>query len=89
MRSGPGQDPIVIERHITRDGNDWKINGKTAIQRTVVETVKKLNIMLDNLCQFLPQDRVVEFAAYVLWDLSLHRCIFFCGDWLVELEHLT
>lgn len=30
--------------------------------RDVSEIVKGLNIQLDNLCQFLPQDKVVEFA---------------------------
>lgn len=28
----------------------------------VKEMAKELNIQLDNLCQFLPQDMVVEFA---------------------------
>jgi chromosome segregation ATPase len=31
-------------------------------QAKVVEAVSALNIQLDNLCQFLPQDRVVAFA---------------------------
>lgn len=38
------------------------IAGNTAKMGDVTDIVKQYNIQLDNLCQFLPQDKVVEFA---------------------------
>ena len=40
-------------------------------QGKVVEAVAELNIQLDNLCQFLPQDRVVAFAQMSPCELLL------------------
>jgi chromosome segregation ATPase len=37
--------------------------GKGVPKSQVTELVKKLNIQVDNLCQFLPQDKVSNFAA--------------------------
>ena len=55
---------IVIQRIFRRTDNQntWRINGKVETQREVLQTVRKFNIQVDNLCQFLPQDRVAEFA---------------------------
>ena len=39
----------------------FKISGG-ATQKDVVETVGLMNVQMNNLCQFLPQDKVVEFA---------------------------
>jgi structural maintenance of chromosomes protein 5 len=59
-----GGNPI-IRRVIKRDGNKsiWYINGSQATQKEVLQLVHSFYIQIDNLCQFLPQDRVVEFAA--------------------------
>ncbi|KAI9226884.1 MAG: P-loop containing nucleoside triphosphate hydrolase protein [Piptocephalis tieghemiana] len=40
----------------------WQINGQPSTLRKVVGLTKKLGIHVDNLCQFLPQDRVASFA---------------------------
>lgn len=37
--------------------------GSLVPKKKIKELVDKLNIQVDNLCQFLPQDRVVNFAA--------------------------
>jgi len=37
--------------------------GKTATYKSVQQLMKSFSIQIDNLCQFLPQDRVAEFAA--------------------------
>jgi chromosome segregation ATPase len=47
------------------------MNGAVVNQTKVAEAVEALNIQLDNLCQFLPQDRVVEFAAMQPRELLL------------------
>ncbi|KAF7187362.1 Structural maintenance of chromosomes protein 5 [Pseudocercospora fuligena] len=61
----------VITCIINRDGGkgddkktSFKINGRKSTRKAVQELCKKnYSIQVDNLCQFLPQDRVVEFAA--------------------------
>lgn len=40
----------------------WFINKKSTTQKVVEEQVAALNIQVGNLCQFLPQDKVGEFA---------------------------
>ncbi|KXT18878.1 hypothetical protein AC579_3575 [Pseudocercospora musae] len=61
----------VITCIINRDGGKgddkkttFKINGRKSTRKAVQELCKNdYSIQVDNLCQFLPQDRVVEFAA--------------------------
>lgn len=55
---------IIINREIHVDNNQslWMINGKHCNQRAVEEEVKLLRIQVSNLCQFLPQEKVGEFA---------------------------
>ena len=56
---------VVIRSTIRREGNKtmFSVNGKPQNKKTVVELARSLSIQIDNLCQFLPQDKVVEFAA--------------------------
>jgi chromosome segregation ATPase len=56
--------PHVIRRKIKTSDNSsvWYLNGRESQLKDITELVKSLNIQLDNLCQFLPQDKVVEFA---------------------------
>lgn len=41
----------------------YRKKGKKASKAEVKKTVDDLNIQVDNLCQFLPQDKVVSFAG--------------------------
>ncbi|EPS40518.1 hypothetical protein H072_5608 [Dactylellina haptotyla CBS 200.50] len=54
----------TIKRRIGRDSSSqfW-IDGKKQTRGAVGKLTKLMNIQIDNLCQFLPQDRVVEFAG--------------------------
>ena len=63
-QDGDRQNP-VIRTVIKREGNKthFSINGKPSNRKNVLSLVKPFSIQIDNLCQFLPQDRVVEFAA--------------------------
>ena len=56
--------PTVVKREIKRkDGSSrWWLNGVPMNQERVKREMTQLGVQLDNLCQFLPQDRVVEFA---------------------------
>ena len=60
-------DPLnyVVRSRIIRDGNsrEWWLNNKKTSLKAVQELTKSLSIQIDNLCQFLPQDKVSEFAA--------------------------
>ncbi|KAF7588677.1 Structural maintenance of chromosomes protein 5 [Aspergillus hancockii] len=58
------RNPVVC-RTIKRDGNksSFTLNGKTASRAQVLELARSFSIQIDNLCQFLPQDKVSEFAA--------------------------
>lgn len=55
----------IIKRTIQKEGNksSWMINGRQSNQKEVQKLAMSFKIQIDNLCQFLPQDRVVEFAA--------------------------
>eukprot|EP00198_Chlamydomonas_reinhardtii_P001035 XP_001690370.1 structural maintenance of chromosomes protein 5B [Chlamydomonas reinhardtii] len=58
-----------LEELVQRYSTDYKINGKDATQKDVDKLVKRLNIQFDNLCQFLPQDKVQSFAAMDKYEL--------------------
>ncbi|KAI2637797.1 P-loop containing nucleoside triphosphate hydrolase protein [Hypomontagnella submonticulosa] len=55
----------VIRMQIRKEDNKtkWWLNGKDSTHQTVKGLVNELRIQIDNLCQFLPQDRVAEFAG--------------------------
>ncbi|XP_077370284.1 structural maintenance of chromosomes protein 5 isoform X1 [Festucalex cinctus] len=55
---------IIINREIHAKTNQsvWRLNGKTCNQKTVEEEIKALQIQVNNLCQFLPQEKVGQFA---------------------------
>ncbi|EFQ97189.1 chromosomes protein 5 structural maintenance [Nannizzia gypsea CBS 118893] len=63
-REGMNQNPIIC-RTIKREGNKstFTINGQSVRQNVVLSLAKSFSIQIDNLCQFLPQDKVSEFAA--------------------------
>jgi chromosome segregation ATPase len=65
LAAGPGMASNPIVRRIIRKSDSksifW-INGKHAGKNAVLALCKQFSIQIDNLCQFLPQDRVVEFA---------------------------
>ncbi|PHH87942.1 hypothetical protein CDD83_8210 [Cordyceps sp. RAO-2017] len=66
----------VVRVQIRREQNSqkWWLNGKETTQKAVQALMQSLKIQVDNLCQFLPQDRVVEFAACTPVDL-LHETL--------------
>uniref|UniRef100_A0A674GFH6 Structural maintenance of chromosomes protein 5 n=1 Tax=Taeniopygia guttata TaxID=59729 RepID=A0A674GFH6_TAEGU len=57
-------DNIIITReiYVVNNTSVWFINGKPATLKMVEEQIAALNIQVDNLCQFLPQDKVGEFT---------------------------
>ncbi|BDA44497.1 Structural maintenance of chromosomes protein 5 [Coccomyxa sp. Obi] len=84
LSSGNPERPIVIQRRLTKDNTRYRINGVDKNKAEVQKILKDLNIQLDNLCQFLPQDKVVGFAQMkpgellmeserAMGDARLHR----------------
>ena len=61
----------VICRTIKREGNKslFSVNGVSASRGQVLKLAQSFSIQIDNLCQFLPQDKVSEFAALTPVDL--------------------
>ncbi|KAF6127315.1 structural maintenance of chromosomes 5 [Phyllostomus discolor] len=53
---------ITREIDVAKNQSLWYINKKSTTLKTVEEKVAALNIQVGNLCQFLPQDKVGEFA---------------------------
>uniref|UniRef100_A0A3Q0QUY7 Structural maintenance of chromosomes protein 5 n=1 Tax=Amphilophus citrinellus TaxID=61819 RepID=A0A3Q0QUY7_AMPCI len=55
---------LVIFREIHAENNQslWMLNDRQCTQKMVEEEVKTLHIQVSNLCQFLPQEKVGEFA---------------------------
>ncbi|KAF2083526.1 putative ABC/SMC5 protein [Saccharata proteae CBS 121410] len=55
----------VIRRIIQKEGSKstFFLNGEQTNQKAIASLCKSFSIQIDNLCQFLPQDRVVEFAG--------------------------
>ncbi|XP_010922195.1 structural maintenance of chromosomes protein 5 [Elaeis guineensis] len=57
------EEKITIMRKIdTQNRSEWMLNGVAVPKRDVIEIIKRFNIQVNNLTQFLPQDRVCEFA---------------------------
>ncbi|KAL7951909.1 hypothetical protein V8C42DRAFT_305587 [Trichoderma barbatum] len=67
---------FVVRVQIRREQNiqKWSLNGKEATLKKIQSLMHMLKIQVDNLCQFLPQDRVVEFAACTPVEL-LHETL--------------
>lgn len=59
-----GKPNIVIRRNINSKNrtSTWLLNGKSANKNAVDAAVAKCDVQVSNLCSFLPQDRVNEFA---------------------------
>lgn len=70
------QNPVITHK-INREGSSkagtsksvYLIDGKKSNNKAVQELARSFSIQVDNLCQFLPQDRVVEFATLSPVDL--------------------
>lgn len=63
LRGESRQEQLTITRKIdTNNKSEWLFNGKVVTRKEVSEVIERFNIQVNNLTQFLPQDRVCEFA---------------------------
>lgn len=62
LKNGNKQDNVIV-RTFTKEGSSkWMINGSLSSSKAIQEFTSSLNIQVDNLCQFLPQDKVQDFS---------------------------
>lgn len=60
----------IITRTIRDDNSsDWRLNNKIVSKKDVETFIQSNKIQIDNVCQFLPQDKVVEFAKLDQYQL--------------------
>ncbi|CAN6206875.1 unnamed protein product [Urochloa humidicola] len=63
LRGDTPDHKICITRKIdTKNKSEWLLNGATVPKKEIIDVIRKFNIQVNNLTQFLPQDRVCEFA---------------------------
>lgn len=57
------RETITFTRNISTNGrSEYRLNNRRVDQDRYMASVRRFNIQVDNLCQFLPQDRVQDFA---------------------------
>nr|XP_060618198.1 structural maintenance of chromosomes protein 5 [Anolis sagrei ordinatus] len=69
LSKSPKNLTITREISVTNNQSTWFINEKPSTLKAVEDHISALNIQVGNLCQFLPQDRVGEFAKLSKIDL--------------------
>ncbi|KAF5831942.1 P-loop containing nucleoside triphosphate hydrolase protein [Dunaliella salina] len=86
---------IKLKYRIDQDGqrvrsydSSFQIDRAPCTMKQVTEKVAQFNIQFDNLCQFLPQDMVVEFARMNSYEL-LVATMKAMGDSQLERDHAT
>ncbi|KAI0787066.1 P-loop containing nucleoside triphosphate hydrolase protein [Irpex lacteus] len=65
LKGPKGRPNIVVRRTLSARSktSQFTINGSTVTGREVNQRMQELNVQVTNLCSFLPQDKVAEFAA--------------------------
>lgn len=60
----------TVRRFIFKDNkSEWYLNDRAVKLKDIEELVQSLNIQVQNLCQFLPQEKVSEFARLNKFEL--------------------
>lgn len=79
------ENKIEFIRSFGRDGKSrFQIDGRAVNEKSYIERIRSFNIQVDNLCQFLPQDRVQDFAKQNPQDLLLSTMSSVCASDLIE-----
>ncbi|PWN39895.1 P-loop containing nucleoside triphosphate hydrolase protein [Ceraceosorus guamensis] len=64
LKGRAGGRNLVVRREITKSDNksEWYLNGSKTTHKEIMERTRQLHIQIENLCSFLPQDKVADFA---------------------------
>ena len=79
----------TVKRSWTTDPKErakWSVNGVKKNEKEIRAFVTGLNIQTDNLCQFLPQDKVYEFSRMTPKNL-LHKTVDAVGEEELQSDH--
>ncbi|XP_055857163.1 structural maintenance of chromosomes protein 5 [Episyrphus balteatus] len=72
-------------REFDSDGkSEFKINGVIVTHKAYMRCISEYNIQVDNLCQFLPQDRVQDFAKMNPQELLNNTISSVCEQPVIE-----
>ncbi|KAF5388335.1 hypothetical protein D9615_000804 [Tricholomella constricta] len=71
LKGRKGEGNLVIRRLLsaTSKGSSFRLNGNHASGKEIANKMGELNVQVGNLCSFLPQDKVSEFAQMSPQDL--------------------
>nr|CAD7575921.1 unnamed protein product [Timema californicum] len=85
-----GKNYIIKRVIIAKDGSSkWFLNGDEKSSKEIEDLATKLKLQVDNLCQFLPQDRVQDFARMDHHELLINTIKCVGSDGMLEdLEQL-
>lgn len=87
LRGYTSDEQINITRKIdTSNKSEWLLNGKAVPKKDITDITHIFNIQINNLTQFLPQDRVCEFAKLTPVDL-LRETEKAIGDPQLPIQH--
>ncbi|KAK4884603.1 hypothetical protein RN001_000874 [Aquatica leii] len=85
LHSDNPNEYITITRTFdVTDKTSWLLNNKKVSFKDIEKTIKQYNIQVDNLCQFLPQDRVQDFAKLNKQQLLQQTQIAICRADLLD-----
>ncbi|KAG7188677.1 hypothetical protein KM043_008299 [Ampulex compressa] len=62
LKNGSRKDDVITRIFTIEKKSMWLHNKKASNLKAVQELTKSFNIQIDNLCQFLPQDKVQDFS---------------------------
>ncbi|KAG2042040.1 P-loop containing nucleoside triphosphate hydrolase protein [Suillus americanus] len=64
LKGAKGQKNLVIRRNLSAKSKSstLTLNGQSCTGKEITSRMAKLNVQVGNLCSFLPQDKVSEFA---------------------------
>lgn len=86
---GRNENQFKVTREFdTADNSSWKLNNRKVKLDDVLECIKQFNIQVNNLCQFLPQDRVQDFAKLNKHQLLKETLIALCQFHLIEKQEV-
>jgi len=64
LKGKPNSKNFIIRRHLASDSEKttFTLDGRPATATEIHDTMASLNVQVNNLCTFLPQDRVSSFS---------------------------
>lgn len=65
LKGPAGESNLIIRRNLVSKNktSTFTLNGNSATGKEISDRMQELNVQVGNLCSFLPQDKVSEFAA--------------------------